>query len=120
LAYLSNRGFALRLFAVLLVLLLTLSLIPAEVSSEPSQTGRLITRTVPMTIKIVLIGFDPLTVDLDYLTWKGNVVQKSVNNILDSGNITGISYNLNYEFVFSTPDFQTRLLNSSDLFKSEN
>jgi len=107
--YLSNRGFALRLFAVLLVLLLTLSLIPAEVSSEPSQTGRLITRTVPMTIKIVLIGFDPLTVDLDYLTWKGNVVQKSVNNILDSGNITGISYNLNYEFVFSTPDFQTRL-----------
>lgn len=106
---LSNRGFALKACALLLVLLVAASSLPVGISVESNQTGRIITRTVPMTIKVVLIGFDPATIDFNYLTWRGNTIRKSVNALLDSGNITGINYDLNYEFQFPTRDFQRNL-----------
>lgn len=109
--HLSNRGFALKLTSTVLVIVLILltPVPPALSSARADQTATIPTRTVPLTIQIVLIGFDPHTIDQDYLTWKGNVVQNSVNNVLSTGNITGISYELTYNFVYTTPEFQQKL-----------
>jgi len=109
LKHLLNRGFALKVCAFALVLLIAASSLPLWVSAQSTQTGTIITRTVPMTIKVVLIGLDPATIDLNYLSWKGNTIQNSINTLLDSGNITGINYQLNYEFQFVTSDFEQNL-----------
>lgn len=109
---LQNRGFALRLTnALLLVSLVILSSIPAGSSQTPATPVDTVTvRTVPLTIKVVLIGFDRQTIDQNYLTWEGNTITNSVNSVLSSGNITGISYQLTYDFVYSTPRFQDSLV----------
>lgn len=59
---------------------------------------------------MVLIGFDSHTIDQDYLTWRGNTVRNSVNNVLSTGNITGVSYDLTYEFVYASTEFQDALV----------
>lgn len=75
-----------------------------------TQVNTVAIRTTPLTIKVVLIGFDPQTIDQDYLTWRGNTITESVNNVLSTGNITGISYNLTYQFVYSSANFQNDLV----------
>ena len=113
LGHLCNRGFALKATnALLLVFLIVIASLPAGFSSNEAATTQTITvRTVPLTIKIVLIGFDAQTIDQDYLTWRGNVVQNSVNNVLSTGNITGVSYDLTYDFVYTKAEFQDSLVN---------
>jgi len=102
---LTNCGFTLRiLITAFLVGLVFMAAIPPAFSERAIQPGVILTREVPLTIKIVLIGFDPHTIDEHYLTWRGNVAQTAVNNILSTGNVTGITYNLSYEFVYSTPE----------------
>jgi hypothetical protein len=97
--------------ALLLLFLVVLSSIPAGFAQATATRVDTITvRTVPLTIKVVLIGFDQQTIDQDYLTWKGNSVKDSVNNVLSTGNITGISYDLAYQFVYSRPSFQDGLV----------
>jgi hypothetical protein len=86
--------------------------IPAGFSStEPTQVNFIPTRNVPLTIKVVLVGFDPTTIDQSYLDWKGNEIQSSVNNLLDTGNITGVTYDLSYDFVYTSPEFEKALTN---------
>jgi hypothetical protein len=91
--------------------LIVLASIPAGFSSgDAAQTQTLTVRTVPLTIKIVLIGFDSHTIDQDYLTWRGNSVRNSVNNVISSGNITGVNYNLTYNFVYASDALQESLV----------
>jgi len=109
---LRDRGLALKVTnALLLVFLVVLASVPAGFSqTATTRVSTVVVRTVPLTIRIVLIGFDPQTIDQDYLNWKGNTVRDSVNSVLSTGNITGISYNLTYDFVYSRPDFQDSLV----------
>ena len=109
---LLNRGFALKIAnTLLLVALVILASIPAGFSQPAAaQVDTISVRTVPLTIKVVLIGFDPQTIDQSYLTWRGNTITNSVNSVLSTGNITGISYDLTYQFVYSTPSLQDSLL----------
>jgi hypothetical protein len=84
--------------------------IPAGFSStEPTQVNFIPTRNVPLTIKVVLVGFDPATIDQSYLEWKGNEIQTSINNLLDSGNITGVTYDLSYDYVYASSGFEKLL-----------
>jgi hypothetical protein len=107
LAHLSNRGFTLKTAsAILLVSLVLLLSVPPALSSGANEFSTIVMRAVPLTIKIVFVGFDPSTIDQDYLAWKGNLIQTSVNNVLDSGNVTGINYKLTYDFVFTSAEFQ--------------
>jgi len=90
----------------LVALIIMLVPIPAGFSStEPTQVNFIPTRSVPLTIKVVLVGFDPATIDQSYLEWKGNEIQTSINNLLDSGNITGVTYDLSYDYVYASPRF---------------
>lgn len=110
--HLYNRGFALKASnAIFLVFLIVLASVPAGFSSNGAPPTETVTiRNVPLTIKIVLIGFDPHTIDQDYLTWRGNVVRDSVNNVLSTGNITGVSYDLTYDFVYANTEFRDSLV----------
>ena len=96
--------------AALLVSLIVLASLPPGISAQGTATsGEIVTRMVPLSIKVVLIGFDPRTIDQDYLTWRGNLVKDSINNVLSNGNVTGVTYDLSYEFVYSTPEFEQDL-----------
>lgn len=96
----------------LVALIIMLVSIPAGFSSTgPSQLSFIPTRNVPLTIKVVLVGFDPTTIDQSYIQWKGNEIQNSVNSLLDTGNITGVTYNLSYDYVYTSPEFEKTLTN---------
>ena len=103
-----HSGFALkRPLALVLAIMIILASTPSGFSStRTNQTTTITTRVVPLTIKTVLLGFDPQTIDQNYLTWKGNLAENSINTVLSNGNITGVTYDLSYQFVFTTPDFQ--------------
>lgn len=111
-AHLTDRGFTLKVTnTLLLIAVIVLASIPAGFASTGTTRADTITvRTVPLTIKVLLIGFDPKTIDQDYLTWKGNLIQNSVNNVLSTNNITGVTYNITYEFVYSQPGFENNLV----------
>jgi len=111
------RGFIAVFLAALIV---TASLSPA-VSAKGQNSGMIITREAPLTIRIVLVGFDPDTIDLDYLSWKGNTIQEIANNVISTGNVTGVNYKFNYEFVFAPPEFNrtfTKFLKSIEVRKA--
>jgi hypothetical protein len=110
LAHLSNRGLTLKAAnAILLVSLVLFFSIPPALSTSTSQFSTIMIRAVPLTIKIVFVGFDPNTIDQDYLNWKGNLIQSSVNNVLGNGNLTGVDYSLTYDFFFTSAAFQQSL-----------
>ena len=111
--HLHDRGFTLKsIIPILFILLIALGSLPAAWSkTDGPQIQTLPVRTVPLTINIVLIGFDSHTIDQDYLRWRGNTVQNSVNNVISTGNITGVTYDLTYNFVYSSNEFQDSLTN---------
>ncbi len=104
------------LIALLVILLISSAPVSVGSSSkEPNILGTIVSRTVPLTIKVVLVGFDPNTVDLNYLNWNGNLIESSINNVLSTGNVTGIAFDLTYEFVFTRTEFKQNL---TDYLKS--
>jgi len=74
---------------------------------KPSLTA---SRTVPLSVKIVFIGFNQSTVNTTYLLWKENVPFKRVNQILTEPKDTGVVFELGYQFVFASSQFEKDLL----------
>ncbi len=96
--------------AAWLLLVLVLASAPQIVNAEGPATpvSPNTRRVVPMEIKIVFIGFDPSTLDLDYILWKENIPNQRVNSILTNNNATGVVYNFSYSFLFTDETFRTR------------
>jgi len=74
---------------------------------KPSLTAN---RTVPLSIKIVFIGFNQSTINTTYLLWKENIPFRRVNQILTEPKDTGVVFELSYQFVFASPRFEKDLL----------
>jgi hypothetical protein len=65
---------------------------------------------VPLSIKVVFIGFNQSTINTTYLLWKENIPFKRVNQILTEPKDTGVMFELGYEFVFADPQFEKDLI----------
>lgn len=68
------------------------------------------TRAVPLSIKVVFIGFNQSTINTTYLLWKENIPLRRVNQILTEPKDTGVVFQLDYEFVFANPQFEKELV----------
>lgn len=101
---------------VILLLISSLSLssyATLQVSSAQHpivETSMVATRTVPLSIKIVFIGFNQSTINTTYLLWKENIPLRRVNQILIEPRDTGVAFELSYSFVFASPRFEKELV----------
>ncbi len=68
------------------------------------------TRTVPLSVKVVFIGFNQSTINVTYLLWKENIPFRRVNQILTEPKDTGVVFELNYELAFASLQFEKELL----------
>ncbi len=68
------------------------------------------TRNVPLAIKIIFIGFNQSTINTTYLLWKENIPLRRVNQILTEPKDTGVVFELSYQFLFATPQFEKELV----------
>jgi len=75
-----------------------------------TEASVIATRTVPLSIKIVFIGFNQSTVNTTYLLWKENIPFRRVNQILTGPKDTGVVFELSYHFVFASPHFEKELV----------
>ena len=108
-------GKLVRLFIVLaLVSLVTMPstmIVPvSSVRTVSVDTSVAATRTVPMSIKIVFIGFNQSTLNTTYMNWKENIPFKRVGQVLTEPKDTGVVFNLYYDFVFASTPFEKELL----------
>jgi len=69
------------------------------------------TRTVPLSLKIVFIGFNQSTINTTYLLWKENIPFDRVNQAISEPGDTGVVFELSYEFLFASSFFEKELLN---------
>ena len=104
----------LRLLVVsaLICLLVVTSSVAVQVMG--AQTGKVetsvtATRTVPLSIKIVFIGFNQSTMNTTYMLWKENIPFKRVSQVLTEPRDTGVTFELTYDFVFASPHFEKQL-----------
>ena len=78
---------------------------------EDTSVGVSSIRVVPLTVKVVFIGFKSDTIDTSYMMWEGNLPNESVNSIITNGENTGVVFNLTYCFVFASQGFKNQLVN---------
>jgi hypothetical protein len=101
-------------WSFLVVFLLVIILIsaypsPALVSNVKAQVQA--SRQVTIPVKVVFVGIDPSTVDMNYLQWGGNLPPETFSQVLlPTPNVTGVTYNINYKFTFASSDFKSKLL----------
>lgn len=75
-----------------------------------SKTSINVTRTVPISIKVVFIGFNQSTVNTTYLLWKENIPFRRVSQVITEPKDTGVTFELEYEFQFAGPHFEKELV----------
>ena len=106
------RGLRRTLYPYMILLIIAFTpctmILTCASTSEDTNTSSSCTRVVPLTIKVVLIGFDPATINTSYLTWQGNLPRERVSSIIDGEN-TGITFNLTYNCFFAGQDFRNQL-----------
>ena len=98
--------------ALLFVVLVTSTLSPMNVvrGEESSNTFQSVERVIPLAIKVVFVGIERATIDVDYLPWKENLPSKVINEVIVTGNDTGVVFYLNYEYVFAPTEFKQKLV----------
>jgi len=102
------------LFAIVLVCLIVLtSGIPIHATGSPGtsiETSLIATRTVPLAIKVVFIGFNQSNINTSYMLWKENIPFKRPNQILTEPKDTGVTFRLDYDIVFASTGFEKGLV----------
>jgi len=69
-------------------------------------------RYVSIPVKVVFVGIDPATVDLNYIKWGGNLPTTTFGEVLQpppGGSLTGVVYNVSYTFTFASDQFKSNL-----------
>lgn len=95
------------LAAVLLVTLVA-SMVPSYGHALASEG-----RPVPVSIKVVLVGFNQAQIDIAHLSWSGsgkNLPDVIPNFEYDSGNNTGVVFRPQYSFSFASSSFKDSLV----------
>jgi hypothetical protein len=98
--------------AFLTIAIMMLAMIPSQllVGSVSGQSPP--QRQVSIPVKVVFVGIDPATVDLNYIKWPGNLPTTTFGEVFEpppAGNVTGVVYNVSYTFTFASSDFKSKL-----------
>jgi hypothetical protein len=99
-----------RLLAISILILLSISQANAQYSQSGSPGAAAASRLVPLTIKIVLLGFSSTDLNSSYLTSGINSIPVKYQQILQGPINTGVVYNFTYLYVYEAA--------SSSLFQS--
>ena len=97
-------------FAISVIMILTL--IPNQGLGGVVHAQTTPQRYVSIPVKVVFVGIDPATVDLNYIKWGGNLPTTTFGQVLEpppGGNLTGVVYNVSYTFTFASSQFKSNL-----------
>jgi len=105
-------GKSLRLFAIIILASLMIMNVPAapKVSAAPVTE-----RISPISINVVLIGFDSNQLNPNYLVWNGSSknLPSEIANVVSDGfnsNLTGVVFKPEYKVSFAPSNFKQDLL----------
>ena len=69
------------------------------------------TRVVSIPVKVVFVGVDPGTVDLDYSKWNVNIPTTIYGQILSpQPYLTGVVYKVDYSYTFASDAYKSKLI----------
>jgi hypothetical protein len=109
------RAIILRLkkpIALLTIAIMMFTLIPSQLSMGSVSAQNQLQRQVSIPVKVVFVGIDPTTVDLNYVKWPGNLPTTTFGEVFEpppAGNLTDIVYNVSYTFTFANDAFKSKL-----------
>ncbi len=98
------RTTGIRLATVLLLILLSLSQVNGQYSQSSSPGAVASSRVVPLTIKIVLLGFSSTDLNSSYLTSGINQIPVKYQQVLQGPINTGVMFNFTYQYVYEKPN----------------
>jgi hypothetical protein len=79
--------------------------LPARAYDPVTQTPA---RTVPLQIKVVLVGIDSNWIDTNYLIWNQLTPVEQYQSVQATAATTGILFKLSYDVVFATQSFRDK------------
>jgi len=89
-----------RLLAISLLMLLSISQASGQYSQSSSPEAVAASRLVPLTIKVVLLGFSSTDLNSSYLTSGINSIPVKYQQVLQGPINTGVMYNFTYQYVY--------------------
>ena len=92
------------LLAISLLILLSVSRASAQYSQSNSPGAVAASRLVPLTIKIVMLGFSSTDLNSSYLTSGINSIPVKYQQVLQGPINTGVVFNFTYQYVYEKPD----------------
>lgn len=97
---------------VILVIILMSQLATAWQTAIASGQAPSPTREVPITVKVVLVGFEEEWVDKEYFVWDYQTPSRRSSVIWNWSNWqqTGVTYNITYDLTFADWDFKEGLV----------
>src|SRR5467141_4604631 len=90
--------------AISLLILLSISQANGQYSQSTSPGAVAASRVVPLTIKIVLLGFSSTDLNSSYLTSGINSIPVKYQQVLQGPINTGVMFNFTYQYVYERPN----------------
>src|SRR2546426_2167136 len=98
------RTTGIRFVTVLLLILLSFSQVNGQYSQSSSPGAVASSRVVPLTIKIVLLGFSTTDLNSSYLTSGINSIPVKYQQVLQGPINTGVMFNFTYQYIYEKPN----------------
>ena len=88
---------------LVLASILMLCIVSSQYISAGSAQPQTAIREVPLTVKVVLIGFEEQWVDTKYFSWSFQTPDHRLNNVWNWGDYqqTGVKYKISYDLTFA-------------------
>jgi hypothetical protein len=93
-----------HVLAISILILLSVSQASGQYSQSSSPGAVAASRVVPLTIKIVLLGFSNTDLNSSYLTSGINSIPVKFQQVLQGPINTGVMFNFTYQYVYERPD----------------
>ena len=92
--------------------ILILYIVSSQYISAGSTQPQTALREVPLTVKVVLIGFDKQWVDANYFSWRFQTPDHRLNNVWNWWDYqqTGVEYEINYDLTFAPASLKDELV----------
>ena len=96
-------GINVRKRCLVLASILMLCIVSSQYISAGSAQPQTAIREVPLTVKVVLIGFEEQWVDTKYFSWSFQTPDHRLNNVWNWGDYqqTGVKYKISYDLTFA-------------------
>src|SRR5713226_9414547 len=98
------RAGKIRVLAISILILLSISQANAQYSQSSSPGAVASSRVVPLTIKIVLLGFSNTDLNTSYLTSGINSIPVKYQQVLQGPINTGVMFSFTYQYVYEKPN----------------